>query len=91
MLPWSIDNQYPRIASDVVYVFNDGYRLSVGSELNFLKSFAARLGYVFGSDSYNFTAGIGFDYSAFTVSYAYVPFKYDLGTSHRFSVNIVFK
>ncbi len=34
----------------------------------------------------NFTAGLGFNYAPLTISYAFVPFQYDLGNAHRFSL-----
>jgi hypothetical protein len=36
------------------------------------------------------TAGLGVKYGIFNIAYAFVPFDYDLGNSHRFSMVIAF-
>jgi len=89
-LPWKIDEQHILAATDVVYVFNDAFRVNIGSEVSFLKILALRLGYIIGSDSHSLTAGFGLHFNRYQLSYAFVPFKYDLGNSHRFSMNIYF-
>lgn len=90
-LPWKIGEKNILAATDVIYVLDDAVRVNFGSEFSFLEMLNLRLGYIVGSDSYNFTAGFGLNYNRYQLSYAFVPFKYDLGNSHRFSLNIKFE
>jgi hypothetical protein len=90
ILPYTILDSNPSIAMEILYVFNDVFRISMGTELTLLSRLNLRLGYVTGSESYSFTGGIGIGFSKFNFSYAFVPFKYDLGQSHRISVLIYF-
>lgn len=89
-LPWKISENNIIAAADVVYVLNDAFRFNLGAEAKLMNQFALRLGYVLGSDGYNFTAGFGLQLSRYQLSYAFVPYKYDLENSHRFSININF-
>lgn len=89
-LPWKIAENNIITAADVVYILNDAFRFNVGAEAKLMNQFALRLGYVIGSDSYNFTAGFGLQLSRYNLSYAFVPYKYDLENSHRFTINITF-
>lgn len=89
-LPWKVGDDNILAAADIVYVLNDAFRINMGGEISFLNMLSLRMGYVLGSDSYNFTAGFGLLFNRYRISYAFVPFKYDLGNSHRFSINIYF-
>jgi hypothetical protein len=85
-LPWTLLESKPLVAADLAYNKSGDMRLNLGLEYD-LKSFLTlRTGYIFGSETMNFTAGVGFNYESFTISYAFVPFMYDLGNSHRFSL-----
>ncbi len=88
-LPWKVGGNNILTVADVVYVVNDVFRVNMGGEISFLNMLSLRLGYVIGNDSYNFTTGIGLLFNRYKISYAFVPFEYDLGNSHRFSVNIL--
>jgi len=89
-LPWKISENNIIAAADMVYILNDAFRFNIGAEAKLMNQFALRLGYVLGSDSYDFTAGFGLQLSRYQLSYAFVPYKYDLENSHRFSININF-
>jgi len=89
-LPWKIADENILGVSDIAYVFNDAFRVNLGGEVTLLEMLALRLGYIFGNDSYSFTAGFGLHFDQYQLSYAFVPFKYNLGNSHRFSFNIYF-
>jgi len=89
-LPWKISENNIIAAADMVYILNDAFRFNIGAEAKLMNQFALRLGYVIGSDSYDFTAGFGLQLSRYQLSYAFVPYKYDLENSHRFSININF-
>jgi hypothetical protein len=90
LLPWKIADNNIIAAADVVYILNDSFRFNIGTEVKLINQFFLRLGYILGSDSYNFTTGFGLQLNRFQLSYAFVPFKYDLENSHRFSININF-
>jgi hypothetical protein len=85
-LPWELIESRPLVAADVSYAQSAGERLNLGLEYDLYNYLTLRAGYVFGSESMNFTAGIGINYQPLTVSYAFVPFQYDLGNTHRFSL-----
>ena len=89
-LPWKISDNNIIAAADMVYIINDAFRFNMGAEAKLMNQFALRLGYVLGNDSYNFTAGFGLHLNRYQLSYAFVPYKYDLENSHRFSINIKF-
>lgn len=89
-LPWKISENNITAAADMVYIFNDAFRFNVGAEAKLMDQFAVRVGYVLGNDSYDFTAGFGLQLSSYQLSYAFVPYKYDLENSHRFTINIDF-
>ena len=89
-LPWKISENNIIAAADLVYIINDAFRFNIGAEAKLMDQFALRLGYVLGNDSYDFTAGFGLQLSRYQLAYAFVPYKYDLENSHRFSVNIKF-
>jgi len=89
-LPWKISENNIIAAADMVYIINDAYRFNIGAEAKLMDQFALRLGYVLGNDSYGFTAGFGLQLNRYNLSYAFVPYKYDLENSHRFSINIQF-
>lgn len=90
ILPWKITENNLIAAADMVYILNDAFLLNLGMEANLINQLAIRLGYVVGSDSYNFTTGFGLTLNRYELSYAYVPFKYDLENSHRFTIRINF-
>ena len=85
-MPWTLLESRPLVAADVAYYKSGDTRLNLGIEYDLKKYLTLRTGYVFGSETMNFTAGLGFNYDSFTISYAFVPFRYDLGNSHRFSL-----
>jgi len=89
-LPWTIFGNNPLAAADIYHVKNDVTRLGLGLEAAVFEYLDIRAGYVFGSDSHNFTAGLGITYSRYNISYAFIPFQYDLGNSHQFSLAISF-
>lgn len=57
----------------------------VGMELTSNVGAVLRAGFREGDDLTNFSAGVGYRVGTFTVDYAFVPAKLDLGDTHRFS------
>jgi hypothetical protein len=90
ILPWEIVENKPLVAADYVIVLDDISHLNLGFDMAVFQNFNLRLGYVLGKESYDFTAGFGVRYTAYNFAYAFVPFQYDLGNTHRFSLIIDF-
>jgi len=89
-LPFTFFNQKPLFAADLFYVLDDITRLNLGLESQIYEHFSVRAGYIFGGESYGVTAGLGFRFASYDIAYAYIPFKYNLGDSHRFSLSVKF-
>jgi len=89
-LPFSVLERRPLISADVQYVFAGGVTGRFGLEFGFKDYLALRAGYVLGSETQSFTAGLGLNYSGYHLDYAYAPFEYDLGNSHRISFGFFF-
>src|ERR1041385_1689649 len=76
-------------AADIVSVTGENKtHVLFGAELDYKHVFALRAGYQTSYESKNISAGVGFRYGLFQVDYAFVPFKYDLGSTHTFSLGI---
>lgn len=84
-----LDNQ-PVIAVDMMHVFDDVTQLHIGGELPLGQYLDYRVGYVIGSETYSFTTGAGLSINRYRFGYAFVPYKYELGTTHRISLMIKF-
>lgn len=61
-------------------------RLSTGFEAVFQQDFAFRVGYQTGYASRSLSAGLGVRYSVLTFDYGFIPFSYNLGTAHLFTI-----
>lgn len=89
-LPFQLLAFNPLLAADFVYVANDATNFNMGFETRVVGHIDLRLGYVLGSESHNFSGGFGLLFGAFNFAYAFVPFNYDLGSSHLFSLIVDF-
>ena len=69
-------------ASDYWTTFHTGLEYSLNRRL------ALRGGYQLGRDERSFSAGIGLVFNMYRLDYAYVPFDYDLGNTHRIAFGI---
>ena len=69
-------------ASDYWTTFHTGLEYSFGRRL------ALRGGYLFGQDERGLSAGIGLGFNMYRLDYAYTPFDYDLGDTHRLTFGI---
>lgn len=86
----SIDGTFT-LASDIVsYTGESTTHLHAGAEVNYRQALSLRVGYMTGYESRSYTAGVGFRYSQFQLDYAFAPTKYDLGSTHTFSLMIEF-
>lgn len=80
------------LASDIVSITGVGItHLNFGGEFSYKNLFAVRVGYQTGYEAKNFSAGVGIRQGLVQVDYAFVPFRYDLGTTQTFSLNIEFR
>ncbi len=61
-----------------------------GSEWNAGRSLSLRAGYMVGQDSQSISAGLGVQIKHYLLDYAYVPFRFDLGNTHKLSLTILF-
>jgi hypothetical protein len=78
------------LAADVI-VPNDGdTRAGVGAEYDYDDRFQLRGGYLLGYDAVGLTAGMGVKFSSYRIDYAFVPYRYDLGTTHRIALGVSF-
>ena len=90
LIPYPLLALNPVLALDVVYVYQDVTQGHIGSEIPLGRYLDLRLGYVFGSESYSFTTGAGISFNRFDFAYAFVPYRFDLGNTHRISVIMTF-
>ncbi len=89
-LPAEIIRIKPLTAADLYYTGNNRLHLNLGIDIPVLPSINLRSGYILGADSHGLTAGFGIQYWKIKMAYAFVPYQYDLGNSHRFSFVIYF-
>ncbi|HPN38415.1 MAG TPA: PorV/PorQ family protein [Melioribacteraceae bacterium] len=68
------DEMYSAIATDIIYD-------------NLL---SLRLGYINGMEARSLSLGFGIFWNSFKVDYAFIPYKYDLGSSNIISVGYIF-
>ena len=85
-LPLQLLGSRPLVAADVSLYAGGGTRVNLGLEYELYNLLTLRTGYVAGSETMDITAGIGINYQPLTVSYAFVPYRYDLGNTHRFTL-----
>jgi len=74
------------ISGDVVYPTDDDPHLHIGGEYSLSQIFFLRSGFQSGYDEKALAFGLGFEQKGFNIDYAYVPFKSDLGDTHRISL-----
>jgi hypothetical protein len=80
------------LASDLVSLSGEGRtHLHLGAEIEYRRVAALRLGYQTGYEGKAFSTGIGLRYGMFNFDYAFVPFRYDLGTTHTVSLSMEFQ
>ncbi|MBI5214162.1 MAG: PorV/PorQ family protein [Ignavibacteriae bacterium] len=79
------------LATEIVSVKNEGTaHVHIGAEFEFQKMIALRGGFQSGYESKSITTGIGFRQNMFTLDYAFGPDKSDLGSTHTFTVGVLF-
>lgn len=79
------------IAADGYKVMDGGkFHANTGAELTYKDFLSFRTGYQSGYENKSFTAGFGLKYKAFTLDYAFVPYKFSLGSSHTITLGTSF-
>jgi hypothetical protein len=79
------------IAVDGYKVINGGaFHANTGAELQYKDFLAIRVGYQSGYENKSITTGIGLKYKSFNLDYAFVPYKYSLGSSHTITLGTNF-
>jgi hypothetical protein len=84
----SIEGTLTTSADVVSFTGEKNTHLHLGAELDYKHLFALRAGYQTGYEARSFSAGVGIAYSLLRLDYAFVPFRYDFGTTHTFSLGI---
>ncbi len=81
-----------RIGADGFKVFDGGkFHANGGAEFIYKDFLSLRVGYQSGYEDKNLTTGIGIKYKAFNLDYAFVPYRYSLGSSHTLTIGVSFK
>jgi hypothetical protein len=80
-----------RVGTDGFKVFDGGkFHVNTGAEFLYKDFLSIRAGYQSGYEDRNFTTGLGLKYKAFSLDYAFVPYRYSLGSSHTVTVGTSF-
>jgi hypothetical protein len=80
-----------RVGLDGYKVLDGGaFHANTGAEFLYKDFLALRVGYQSGYENKNLTTGIGLKYKAFNLDYAFVPYKYSLGSSHTITLGANF-
>ncbi len=79
------------IGADGYKVLDGGqFHANTGAELLYKDFLALRVGYQSGYENKSITTGLGLKYKAFNLDYAFVPYKYSLGSSHTITLGTSF-
>jgi len=80
-----------RIGADGYKVFDGGkFHVNGGVEFIYKDFLRLRAGYQSGYENKNITTGLGLKYQAFSLDYAFAPYKYSLGSSHTITLGTSF-
>ena len=72
------------------YLKEDDSHIHLGAELNYKHIVKLRGGYITGYETKGLTAGLGIDWISLSFGYAFLPFDYDLGSTHTISLSYSF-
>jgi hypothetical protein len=89
-LPWTVSGGRFQAALAGVKPVDAGLQVRTGAEYWWRNLAAGRMGYKFGHDTETYSAGLGIRWRNYTLDYAFVPHRYDLGTAHRVSLDLRF-
>lgn len=84
-------NATVRIGIDGYKVMDGGkVHANAGAEFLYKDFLALRVGYQSGYENKNLTTGLGIKYKAFNLDYAFVPYRYSIGSSHTITLGTNF-
>lgn len=89
-LPYQILDRQPFFSGDLQYIDSEGLFVRFGAEFDILEYLALRGGFILGRDERPFTTGFGLNLEGYHLDYAFVPFRYNLGYTHRISLGMNF-
>jgi len=89
-LPWLVGNGRFAAVLDVVKPTDGRWQTRWGGEYFWREQLSLRAGYKTGQDTETYSLGMGCRWRIYDFDYAFVPSRYDLGSSHRFSLGIGF-
>ena len=79
------------VASDVVKPFRENWRLNLGTEFGYQRTYFLRVGYQLGYDFRNISAGLGIRVARkINLDYSVTPFSDFFGVTHRITFNFEF-
>jgi hypothetical protein len=76
------------LAAEAVFPNDSDLKMHFGTEYTYQRYLSVRFGYKANYDVQGATLGIGVYYKSLRFDYAFMPIDYDLGDSHRFSINV---
>jgi hypothetical protein len=80
-----------RVGADGFKVIDGGkFHVNGGAEFVYKDFLSVRIGYQSGYEDRNITTGIGLKYKAFSLDYAFIPYRFSLGSSHTITVGTSF-
>ncbi len=85
-LGWSVLKTLA-LAAELQQVLHQGTQARLGVEAPLADVIYLRAGTIFSSRKMRFSLGVGLAYKNYRVHYAFSPFPYNLGNSHRFSIS----
>lgn len=89
-IPYSVLGNNPLAAAEVQYINKEDIYYRLGMEQVLATYLSVRGGMIYGAGQWRWTAGLGLNYRSYHFDYAFTPYQYDLGQSHRFSVGLSF-
>lgn len=89
-LPRLVGNGRFAAVLDVMKPIDGKWQTRWGGEYLWREQLALRAGYKTGHDTETYSLGMGSRWRDYSFDYAFVPSRYDLGSSHRFSLSIGF-
>lgn len=88
LLPWTLRGGTFRPVLAAVKPIDADLQLRAGLEYWWRGMAALRAGYKSGHATETLSAGLGFRWRNYTLDYAFVPHRYDLGSAHRLSLDL---
>ncbi len=76
------------LALEAVFPNDSDMKIHFGTEYTYRRYLSVRFGYKANYDVQGATLGVGVYYKNLRFDYAFMPIDYDLGDSHRFSINV---